>query len=93
MGIKEDDLIKYLDAFMSGDGGSVKPMIDENGDITFVTIQETTASQAANELIKDAEAAFGERQGRRGELFSDEEDTCPTCASIPNLDNGYDDEW
>ena len=93
MGIKEDDLIKYLDAFMSGNGGSVKPIIDENGDVSFVTIRESNEAQAANEELKEAEAAFGERMNRGGSLFSDgEDDDCPTCASIPNLDE-FDDEW
>ncbi len=93
MGKKEEDLIKYLDAFMSGNGGSVKPMVDENGDISFVTIRESDEAQAANEELKNAELAFGERMNREGNLFSDgEDDNCPTCASIPNLD-GFDDEW
>ena len=93
MGIKEDDLIKYLDAFMSGNGGSVKPIFDEDGEMSIVTIRESDEAQAANEDLKNAEAAFGERLNRNGGLFSDgEDDDCPTCASIPNLD-GFDDEW
>ena len=93
MGIKEDDLIKYLDAFMSGDGGSVKPIIDENGEVNFVTTRESVVSQAANEELRKAEALFGEKFGSESSIFTDDvDDDCPSCASIPNLDE-FDDEW
>lgn len=78
MGIKEDDLIKYLDAFMSGDGGSIKPMVDEDGNFTFITAQENVASKAANDK----------------KIFTDDvDDDCPSCANIPNLGDSFDDEW
>ena len=94
MGKKEEDLIKYLDAFMSGNGGSIKPVMNEDGDITFITTEETEASKAGNEELKKAESAFGERQGSQHALFRDDvDDDCPSCASIPNLGDDFDDLW
>ena len=94
MGIKEDDLIKYLDAFMSGNGGSIKPIMNDDGDMTFITAEETDASKAGNESVRAAEAAFGERERQGHALFSDDvDDDCPSCANIPNIGDDFDDLW
>ena len=94
MGMKEEDLIKYLDAFMSGNGGSIKPIINEEGDMTFITAEETEVSKAANEDLRKAEEALGERQELQHALFRDDiDDECPSCASIPNLGDDFDDLW
>lgn len=94
MGMKEEDLIKYLDAFMSGNGGSIKPIINEEGDMTFITAEETEVSKAANEDLRKAEEALGERQASQHALFRDDiDDECPSCASIPNLEDDFDDLW
>ena len=94
MGMKEDDLIKYLDAFMSGNGGSIKPIVNEDGDMTFITAEESDVSKAANESLKEAEAAFGERHESGHALFSDDvDDDCPSCANIPNIGDEFDDMW
>ena len=100
MGIKEDDLIKFLDAYMSGDGYSIKPQVDENGEISFFTARENTVSAAVMENMAIFEEAFGEKQEREGEAFSDDlNEECPTCASIPNVSDEdfdeefWDDEW
>ena len=95
MGMKEEDLIKYLDAFMSGNGGSIKPIINEDGNMTFITAEELDVSKDDNDELKEAEAAFGERQDSRYSLFDDDvDDECPTCANIPNIgDDDFDDLW
>lgn len=100
MGIKEEDLIKFLDAYMSGDGYSIKPQVDENGEISFFTARENAVSAAVKENLASFEDAFGEKQEREAETFADEsEQECPTCASIPNMseenwdEEFWDDEW
>lgn len=88
MGIKEEDFIKFLDEYMSGDGRSIKPQVDENGEITYFTASENTVSEATKDYRAGAE-------NRGNNLFSDDvDDDCPTCANIPNtFDNDFDDEW
>ena len=89
MGIKEDDLIKYLDAFMSGNGGSIKPIINEAGDITYITADETAEAKAANEDLRKMESDL------QHALFNaDVDDECPTCANIPNIcEDDFGDFW
>lgn len=92
MGMKEEDLIKYLDAFMSGNGGSIKPVINEDGNMTFITAEEMDYSNGDDEELKEAEAAFGERQESQRALFDDDvDDDCPSCANIPNIGDSFDD--
>ena len=85
MGIKEEDFIKFLDEYMSGDGRSIKPQVDENGEISFFTASDNTVSNAAKKYEAGAE----------NKLFSDDvDDGCPTCANIPNMEfNDFDDMW
>jgi len=40
MGITEQELVKMLDAFMSGEGNHVKPQINEEGEVNFEVIKE-----------------------------------------------------
>lgn len=93
MGMKEEDLIRYLDAFMSGNGGSIKPVINKDGNMTFITAEELDVSNDDDDELKEAEAAFGERQESEHSLFNDDvDDECPTCANIPNIgDDDFDD--
>ena len=84
MGIKEEDFIKFLDQYMSGDGRSIKPQVDENGEITYFTATDNTVSVAAKSYEPGAE----------NKLFSDDvEDDCPSCSNIPNMEINDFDEW
>ena len=49
MGIKEEDFIKFLDEYMSGDGRSIKPQVDENGEIQYFTAKDNVVSSAAKQ--------------------------------------------
>ena len=95
MGIKEEDLIRLLDEYMSGDGRSIKPQIDENGEVTFFTARDNAVSSAVRDGFMVVEDELGEKQEREAELFSSESsEECPTCASIPNMSfDDWDDEW
>ena len=80
MGIKEDDLVKLLDMYMSGNGHYIKPTVDESGKCN-VYIGKDNARPSTAQQKKDVIGSKQEVQIFTGKA----EGECITCADVPNL--------
>lgn len=77
MGMKEEDLIRFLDMYMSGNGHYVKPTVDESGKCNVLVGKDNarpSTVSAGLEQKKDVKIFTGKTDGE-----------CVTCADIPNL--------
>ena len=89
MGIKEDDLVKLLDMYMSGNGHYMKPTVDDSGKCNVFVGKDNARPSAA---------PAGFERGKDVQIFTGKTDgECVTCADVPNLmeivpdeEKGYD---
>lgn len=79
MGIKEEELVRFLDEYMGNNGQYMKPKVNAEGEVSFLMAKEGVKMEALN-------------QEKETSVFTDGEGTeCITCADIPNIAN-YDAE-
>ena len=77
MGIKEDDLVKLLDMYMSGNGHYMKPTVDESGKCNVFVGKDNARPSTAH---------TGLERGKEAKIFTGKTDgECVTCADVPNL--------
>ena len=88
MSIKEDDLVRLMDAYMGCDGYYMKPKIEEDGKSSFFIAKDSAKSSdvdASFELIKEA---IGIKEEKEAQVFAGSPKVeCAVCADIPNLMN------
>ncbi len=86
MSMKEEDLIRLMDAYMGCDGYYMKPQIGEDGKSSFFIAKDTAKSSdvaASFELVKDA---IGVKEEKELQVFTGKPKVeCAVCADVPNL--------
>lgn len=86
MGIKEDDLVKLMDAYMSCDGYYMKPKVEEDGKSSFFMAKDGAKSVDVNASFNLVKEAIGEKNEKELELFMGTPRVeCAVCADVPNL--------
>ena len=86
MAMKEDDLVRLMDAYMGCGGYYMKPKIEENGKSSFFIAKDTAKSsdvEAGFELVKEAVGIIEEKDLQ---IFTGSPKVeCAVCADVPNL--------
>ncbi len=86
MAMKEEDLVRLMDAYMGCEGYYMKPQIEENGKSSFFIAKDTAKSSdvgASFELIKEA---VGIKEEKDLQIFTGSPKVeCAVCADVPNL--------
>ena len=86
MAMKEEDLVRLMDAYMGCEGYYMKPQIEENGKSSFFIAKDTAKSSdvgARFELIKEA---VGIKEEKDLQIFTGSPKVeCAVCADVPNL--------
>lgn len=86
MAMKEEDLVRLMDAYMGCEGYYMKPQIEENGKSSFFIAKDTAKSSdvgASFELIKEA---VGTKEEKDLQIFTGSPKVeCAVCADVPNL--------
>ena len=84
--MKEDDLIRLMDAYMGCDGFYMKPKIEEVGRSSFFIAKDMAKSsdvEASFELVKEA---IGTKEEKELQIFTGKPKVeCAVCADVPNL--------
>ncbi len=84
MGIKEDDLVKLLDMYMSGNGHYIKPTVDESGKCNVFIGKDNARPSTAPTVFEQKKDVIGSKQ--EVQIFTGKADgECITCADVPNL--------
>ena len=86
MTMKEEDLVRLMDAYMGCDGYYMKPKIDESGKSSYFIAKDNAKSSdvaASFELVKEA---IGIKEEKELQVFTGTPKVeCAVCADIPNL--------
>lgn len=86
MAMKEEDLVRLMDAYMGCEGYYMKPKIEENGKSSFFIAKDTAKSsdvEASFELVKEA---VGIKEEKDLQIFTGSPKVeCAVCADVPNL--------
>ena len=86
MAMKEEDLVRLMDAYMGCEGYYMKPQIEENGKSSFFIAKDTAKSSDVGpsfELIKEA---VGIKEEKDLQIFTGSPKVeCAVCADVPNL--------
>ena len=83
--LKEDDLMKLLDEYMSKGGTFMKPTVNEDGAYNFLIGKDDSKAEAANQSVEILEGII---QKKENKLFSAKSKIeCINCGDIPNLDD------
>lgn len=84
--MREDDLVRLLDAYMGCEGFYMKPKIEEDGKNSFFIAKDNAKSSdvgASFELVKEA---IGVKEEKELQIFTGKPKVeCAVCADIPNL--------
>ena len=84
--MKEEDLIRLMDAYMGCDGFYMKPKIEEDGRSSFFIAKDMAKSsdvEASFELVKEA---IGTKEEKELQIFTGKPKVeCAVCADVPNL--------
>ena len=84
--MKEDDLVRLMDAYMGCEGFYMKPKMEEDGKSSFFIAKDMAKSsdvEASFELVKEA---IGTKEEKELQLFTDNPKVeCAVCADVPNL--------
>ena len=86
MSMKEDDLVRLMDAYMGCGGYYMKPKIEEDGKNSFFIAKDAAKSSdvgASFELVKDA---IGMKEENEVQVFTGKPKVeCAVCTDVPNL--------
>ena len=84
--MKEDDLVRLMDAYMGCEGFYMKPKLEEDGRSSFFIAKDMAKSsdvEASFELVKDA---IGTKEEKELQIFTGKPKVeCAVCADVPNL--------
>ena len=84
--MKEDDLVRLMDAYMGCEGFYMKPKIEENRRSSFFIAKDMAKSsdvEASFELVKEA---IGTKEEKELQIFTGKPKVeCAVCADVPNL--------
>ena len=86
MAMREDDLVRLMDAYMGCDGYYMKPKIEEDGKSSFFIAKDTAKSSdvsASFELVKET---IGIKEEKELQIFTGTPKVeCAVCVDVPNL--------
>lgn len=83
--LKEEDLMKLLDEYMSKGGTFMKPTVNENGSYNFLIGRDDSKAEAADQSIEILEEIIEKKENK---LFTANATIeCVNCSDIPNLDD------
>ena len=86
MSMKEDDLVRLMDAYMGCDGYYMKPKIEEDGKSSVFIAKDSAKSSdvgACFELVKEV---IGIKEEKEVQVFTGQPRVeCAVCADVPNL--------
>ena len=84
--MKEDDLVRLMDAYMGCEGFYMKPKIEEDERSSFFLAKDMAKSSdvdASFELVKEA---IGTKEEKELQIFTGKPKIeCAVCADVPNL--------
>ena len=84
--MKEDDLVRLMDAYMGCEGFYMKPKMEEDGRSRFFIAKDMAKSsdvEASFELVKEA---IGTKEEKELQIFTGKPKVeCAVCADVPNL--------
>ena len=84
--MKEDDLVRLMDAYMGCEGFYMKPKLEEDGRSSFFIAKDMAKSsdvEASFELVKEA---IGIKEEKELQIFTGNPKVeCAVCADVPNL--------
>lgn len=84
--MREDDLVRLMDAYMGCDGYYMRPKIEDNGKSSFFIAKDTAKAsdvEASFELIKEA---IGIKEEKELQVFTGNPKVeCAVCVDVPNL--------
>ena len=84
--MKEDDLVRLMDAYMGCEGFYIKPKIEESGRSSFFIAKDKAKSSdvgASFELVKEA---IGTKEEKELQIFTGKPKVeCAVCADVTNL--------
>ena len=84
--MKEDDLVRLMDAYMGCEGFYMKPKIEEDGKSSFFIAKDMAKLSdvdASFELVKEA---IGTKEDKELQIFTGKPKIeCAVCADVPNL--------
>ena len=84
--MKEDDLVRLMDAYMVCEGLYMKPKIEEDGRSSFFIAKDMAKSSdvdASFELVKES---IGTKEDKELQIFTGKPKIeCAVCADVPNL--------
>ena len=84
--MKEDDLIRLMDAYMGHEGFYMKPKIEEDGRNSFFIAKDMAKASdvgASFELVKES---IGIKEEKELQIFTGKPKVeCAVCADVPNL--------
>ena len=83
--LKEEDLMKLLDEYMSKGGTFMKPTVNEEGTYNFLIGKDDSKAEAANQSMDILEGIIRKEENQ---LFTaNAKIECINCSDIPNLED------
>ena len=86
MSMKEDDLVRLMDAYMGCEGYYMKPKIEGNGKSSFFIAKDTAKSSDVGASFEIVKEAIGIKEEKELQIFTGKPKVeCAVCADVPNL--------
>ena len=86
MTMKEDDLVRLMDAYMGCEGYYMKPKIEEDGKNSFFIAKDSAKLSDVSASFGLVEDAIGTKEEKELQIFEGTPKVeCAVCADVPNL--------
>ena len=84
--MKEDDLMRLMDAYMGCEGFYMKPKIERDGRSSFFIAKDMAKSSDVDSSFKLVKEAIGTKEEKELQIFIGKPKVeCAVCADVPNL--------
>ena len=84
--MKEDDLVRLMDAYMGCEGFYMKPKIEEDGKSSFFIAKDMAKSSDVDASFELVKKAIGIKEDKESQIFTGKPKIeCAVCADVPNL--------
>ena len=84
--MKEDDLVRLMDAYMGCEGFYMKPKIEEYGRSSYFIAKDMAKSSDVDASFKLVKEAIGTKREKELQIFTGQPKVeCAVCADVPNL--------
>lgn len=86
MAMREEDLVRLMDAYMGCDGYYMKPKIEEDGKSSFFIAKDTAKSSDVDASFELIQETIGVKEEKELQIFTGTPKVeCAVCADVPNL--------